>query len=143
MTHAESRGMMLCSPLSRREFMLGEFCMYGQSGGHLAPLGNLYDMDLFMLAERMKEKYADIFGSLTEPQHGITNRIIHELADCNTPPSTLLNEEHNYMFKENDVRIIQRKLLASGLKRTQLPVILHVDPPSERLNIPLTHRLND
>lgn len=143
MTHAESRGLMLCSPLSRRELMLGEFCMYGRSGGHLAPLGNLYDVDLFMLSERMQEKYDGIFGSLTAPENGIVNRIIHELADRNTPPSTLLSEENNYMFKENDVRLIQRKLLASALKRTQLPIIIHVDPPNERLFFPVTHRLND
>ena len=143
MTHAESRGMMLCSPLARREIMLGEFSMYGLSGGHLAPLGNLYDVDLYLLCDRFREQHSDIFGSLTEPPHGTTNRIIHELADLNTPPTILLKAEKNYLFKENDVRLIQRRLVASAIKRTQLPIILHADAPLEQLSFPLSHRLND
>ncbi len=143
LTHAESRGLMLCSPIGRRQIMLGEFNTYGETGGYLAPLGNLYDVDIYMLSEWFKEKYASIFGSLTEPPHGNTNRIIHELADRNTPPSLLLNAENNYLFKENDVRIIQRKLLASALKRTQLPIILHADAPDEQLSFPVSHRFND
>lgn len=143
MTHAESRGIMLCSPLSRRQIMLGEFCLYGEIAGHLAPLGNLYDVDLYLLSLYLREKYDHVFGSLTEPPHGTTNRIIHELADRNTPPSELLHAENNYLFKENDVRLIQRKILAAALKRTQLPIILHVDAPDEQLSFPVTHRLND
>ena len=142
-THAESRGMMYCCPLGRREIMLGEFLMYGLGGGHLAPLGNLYDVDIYLLSERFREQHSDLFGSLTAPPHGSTNRIIHELADLNTPPSTLLKEEKSYLFKENDVRLIQRKLMASALKRTQLPIVLHVDAPVEQLSFPLTNRLND
>lgn len=142
-THAESRGMMLGSPLGRRQIMLGDFCTYGQSGGHLAPLGNLYDVDIYLLSEYFKEKYDELFGSLTAPEQGTTNRIIHELTDRNTAASQLLDEDKNYLFKENDVRFIQRKLVASALKRTQLPVILHVDAPDERNIFPLTHRLND
>lgn len=143
LSHAESRGLTLCSPLGRREIMLGEFRMYGRGGGHLAPLGNLYDIDIFMLSEHFQEKYPDIFGALPQPKHGTTNRIIHELADMNTPPSLLLKEERNYLFKENDVRLIQRKLAASAIKRTQMPVILHADPPTQQLVFPLSHRLND
>ena len=143
LSHAESRGMMLCSPLARREIMLGEFSMYGLSGGHIAPLGNLYDVDMYLLCDTLKDAYTDVFGSLTTPPHGVTNRIIHELADLNTPPSALLNEDKNYLFKENDVRIIQRRLLASALKRSQLPIILHADAPSEQLQFPITHRFND
>ena len=47
------------------------------------------------------------------------------------------------MFKENDVRLIQRKLLASALKRTQLPIILHADSPDQQLTFPVSHRMND
>ncbi|MBO5684187.1 MAG: hypothetical protein J6R92_04500 [Akkermansia sp.] len=143
LTHAESRGLMLCSPLGRREIMLGDFRMYGLSGGHLAPLGNLYDIDIFLLSERYKDQYPDLFGALTTPPHGTTNRIIHELADLNTPPSTLLQEGTNYIFKENDVRLIQRKIVASAIKRSQLPIILHADAPIEQLHFPISHRMND
>ena len=41
------------------------------------------------------------------------------------------------------MRLIQRKLMASALKRTQLPIVLHVDAPVEQLSFPLTNRLND
>lgn len=143
LSHAESRGMMLCSPLNRREIMLGEFCLYGLSGGYLAPLGNLYDVDIYLLSERFREQYSDLFGSLTAPPSGTTNRIIHELTDLNTPPTALLRQEKSYLFKENDVRLIQRKLVASAMKRTQLPIILHVDPSIHQLKFPISHRLND
>lgn len=143
LTHAESRGLMLCSALGRREIMLGEFSIYGQSGGLLAPLGNLYDIDIYLLSEHFREQYPDIFGILSAPEHGSTNRIIHELADRNTPPSALLKEDKNYIFKENDVRLIQRKLMASAIKRMQLPIILHADAPIEQLHFPISHRMND
>lgn len=143
LTHAESRGLMLCSSLGRRQIMLGDFSIYGLSGGLLAPLGNLYDVDIYLLSEHFREKYSHIFGSITEPPHASTNRIIHELADLNTPPSAILDEDHNYLFKENDVRFIQRKLLASALKRTQLPIILHADSPEQQLTFPVSHRMND
>ena len=142
-SHAESRGMMLLCPLGRREIMLGEFHMYGLSAGHIAPLGNLYDIDIFLLCKHFREQYSNVFGTLTEPPHSQANRIIHELIDLNTPPSALLREDRNYMFKENDVRLIQRKLVASAYKRTQLPLILRVDAPQQRLIFPLSHRLND
>ena len=123
--------------------MLGDFRMCGLSGGHIAPLGNLYDIEIFLLSERLKEQFPDLFGALAAPPHGTTNRIIHELADMNTPPSELLQEEMNYLFKENDVRLIQRKIVASAIKRTQLPIILHADAPTEQLHFPISHRLND
>lgn len=143
LSHAESRGMMLCSPLGRCEIMLGEFNMYGLSGGHLAPLGNLYDVDIYLLSERFREQYSDLFGSVSAPPTGATNRIIHELTDRNTPPSELLREEISYLFKENDVRLIQRKLIASAIKRTQIPIIFHVDAQIEQHTFPISHRLND
>lgn len=142
-THADSRGLMLCTPLNRRELMLGEFCTYGRSGGQLAPLGNLYDIDIYLLCEYFSEKYADIFGKMNEPEQGMTNKIIHEMMDCNLAPSSLLRKGMNYAYKENEVRLIQRKILASGLKRAQLPIILHVDPQEYQLSFPITHRMND
>lgn len=143
LTYAESRGMLLCSPLSRREIMLGEFSTYGLAGGHLAPLGNLYHIDLFLAAERLREQHPDLFGALSAPADGMADRIIHELHDRNTPAGELLNPDTNYLFKENEVRHIQRRLVASAMKRTQLPIILQAAPACEQMHFPLAHRLND
>lgn len=142
LTHAESRGLMLFSPLARRHIMLGEFRLYGQSGGHYAPLGTLYDIDVYLLSAYYKEKNPDAIGTLGLPPDSYTCRIIHELADLNTPPSDLLNDR-NFLFKESDVRLIQRKILASALRRSQLPVVMHVDPIEEQLRFPIMHRMND
>lgn len=143
MTYAESRGMLLCSPLGRREIMLGEFRSYGLSGGHLAPLGSLYAIDMFLCAEQLNEKYAHIFGSLVPPANGLTDRIIHELTERNAAASELLDPDRNYLFKENDVHLVQRRILASALRRTQLPTVLNTAPPSARHHFPVAHRLND
>lgn len=143
MTHAESRGLFLCSPLSRTDIILGNFCMYGLSGAHLAPLGNLYSIDLYLCSCILSDSHPDLFGSLVPPADTTTDRIIHELMDRNIAASTLLNPDRNLLFKENEVRSIQRKILLSAIKRTQLPIVLNVTPKYERHSLPIVHRLND
>lgn len=143
MSYAESRALLLCSTLTRREIMLGDFACYGRSGGHLVPLGNLYDVDLFLMSERLAEKYSDIFGALSAPPAGNTDRIIHELVDRNKAAGELLHPEKNYMFKENDVRLTQRRIVASAMKRTQLPIILQAGSQDQQHSFPTVHRLND
>lgn len=139
---AEERGLMLLSPLDRHDIMVGNFTLYGESCGYLAPLGNLYTIDVHLLSRRFSEKYPGLFGALTEPSASEQDRIIHELADCNASPSSLLSTP-NSPFQENDVRFIQRRLIASALKRSQFPLVLHVDSPAEQLTFPISHRLND
>lgn len=142
MTLAEKRGLMHLSPLTRRELMTGSYTLYGESCGYIAPFGNLYEMDLYLLRQHLHEKYATLFGPLKEPDTPETDRIIHELTDCNISATALLHERI-CPFSENDVRLIQRKIIASALKRTQAPMVLHADRPSERHDIPVAHRMND
>lgn len=141
-TLAEERGLMLLSPLDRHNIMTGGFTLYGDSCGFLAPLANLYEMDVYLLSKRFAEQHADLFGTLAEPAHPEQDRIIHELADRNVSAGELLSR-HELLFRENDVRLLQRRLIASELKRTQLPLVLHVDAPEEQLRFPVTHRMND
>lgn len=142
MTLAEERGLMLLSPLDRHCIMTGGFTLYGDSCGFLAPLANLYEMDVYLLSKRFAEQYADLFGTLAEPAHPEQDRIIHELADRNVSAGELLSR-HEHLFRENDVRLLQRRIIASELRRTQLPLVLHVDSPAEQLRFPVSHRLND
>ncbi len=139
---AEELGYMLLCPLGRREIMLGDFTLYAETCGALAPLGNLYEMDLHMLRGLLLEEHAQLFGALTEPPHPEVDRIIHELADRNVPPGDLI-ANCGGLFSENEVRRIQRRMIAAALKRTLLPTILHVDAPAEQLRFPVSHRLND
>lgn len=142
MTLAEERGLMLLSPLDRHSIMTGGFTLYGDSCGFLAPLANLYEMDVYLLSKRFAEQHAGLFGTLAEPAHPEQDRIIHELADRNVSAGELLRR-HELLFRENDVRLLQRRIIASELKRTQLPIVLHVDAPEEQLRFPVSHRLND
>ncbi len=142
MSHAEKEGHMLLCPLGRHEVMLGQFTLYGESCGLLAPLANLYRMDIHLLTQLMEEQHPGLTGTTAEPDHPEQDRIIHELADRNIAPSELLIN-NPILFPENDVRYVQRRLIASALKRTQLPPILHVDAPTEQHDFPVSHRLND
>ncbi len=139
---ADERGLMLLCPLGRHEIMLGQFTLYGESCGLLAPLGNLYQMDIHLLTQSLGERYSGLIGTLAEPTLPEQDRIIHELADSNVSPSELLTN-NPILFPENDVRHVQRRLIASALKRAQLPTILRVDAPNEQHEFPLCHRLND
>lgn len=141
-THSDSRGLLLLCPLSRREIMLGDFTLYGESCGMLAPLGNLYDMDLHMLQQEYRERYSHIFGTLAEPESPQKDIILHALADCNVSAGRFIRE-NNFGLEENEVHQIQRKVIASALKRSQLPFTLQVSAPDEQLRIPSAHRLND
>lgn len=141
-TYAESRGLMYVCPLARRDFMLGTYNQYGSSCGHFAPLGNLYEMDLHMLRVYLSEKYATLFGALSEPGTPATDRIIHELADRNLSATELMNK-HTCPFEENEIRLVQRKIIASAIKRTQMPPVLRADKLIERIELPVSHRMND
>ena len=135
-------GYMLLSPLARREIMMGDFTLYGDSCGALAPLGNLYEMDLHLLCSLLREENPELFGVLEEPRNPEIDRIIHEIADRNTAPSELANDRGG-LFREDDVRQVQRRLITSALNRTQIPMVLHVDSPAEQLRFPVFNRMND
>ena len=141
-THSESRGLLLLCPLSRRDIMLGHYTLYGESCGMLAPLGHLYEMDLHMLQQEYKERHSDLFGTLAEPQAPEKDIIIHALADCNVSAGRFIRE-NNFGLEENEIRQVQRRLISSALKRSQLPFTLQVSAPEEQLRIPSAHRLND
>ncbi len=141
-SYADDQGLMLLCPLSRPEAMLGAFTLYGESCGLLAPLGNLYRTDLHMLAQLASERHPGITCDLSSPCQAEQDHIIHEMTDRNTAPSDLLASFPQF-FQENDVRYVQRRIIASALKRTQLPDILHVDDPAEQLEFPVCHKLND
>ncbi len=141
-SYAEEAGLMQLCPLGRHEVMLGSFTSYGDSCGQLAPLGNLYRMDIHLLTNLLGERYSGLVGAMAEPTLPAQDRIIHELADRNVSASELL-ANNPILFSENEVRHVQRRIIASASKRAQLPTILHVDAPAERLDLPLCHRMND
>lgn len=141
-TYSDSRGLLLLCPLSRRDIMLGNFTLYGESCGMLAPLGNLYEMDLHMLQLEYRERYSHIFGTLAEPDAPQKDIILHALTDCNVSAGRFIRE-NNFGLQENEVHQVQRKIISSALKRSQLPFTLQVSAPNERLHIPSAHRLND
>lgn len=141
-SYAESRGLMLLSPLDRHAILTGDFTLYGDTCGALLPLGNLYRVDIYLLSRHLSEEHAGLFGTLSEPGEALQDRILHELADLNIGASDLLQKK-GLIFPENDVRFMQRRLISSALRRTQLPTTLRVDPLEERIKIPTNHRLND
>ncbi len=141
-TIAKQEGKMLISALSRRELMLGDFALYAQCAAQLLPLGSLYEMDIYLLSKHMDEERPGFFGSLTLPSRSEIDSILHETLDRNVSPSELL-QEHGDSYVENDVRLIQRRCIASAAKRAQLPPILLLDKPEERHRYPICHRLND
>ncbi len=141
-TQAEEQDLLLLCPLDKHAASLGAFTPYGEGCGQLMPLGELYRMDLHLLATLMDERHPGLFGTLAEPASPEQDRIIHELADRNIAASELLATRPG-LFEENEVRRIQRRLIASAAKRAQLPPALRVDAPEERHQFPTHHRLND
>lgn len=141
-TFAQEKGLMLLSTLDRHALMMGEFTLYGQSNGYLAPLGNLYRVDLFLLARYIAEQETGMENLYPEPERSEEDRIIHELTEKNIAAMDILKASDNQK-KENTVRFIQRKTIASALNRTQTPMTLFLSSPEEQLSLPITHRLND
>lgn len=141
-TFAEEKGLMLLSTLDRHAIMLGDFTLYGEACGYLAPLGNLYQIDSFLLCRHIADKAPEMLHAIAEPPQPEQDRIIHDLSERNISASDILLNNQDGL-QENTVRSIQRKIAASALKRTQLPLILRLAAPSEQLTIPLSNRLND
>ncbi len=141
-TYSDSRGLMLLSPLGRREIMLGQFTLYGESCGILAPLGSLYEMDLHMLRCELKERNTALFGTLSASPAPEQDIIIHALADCNISAGRFIRE-NNFGLQENEIRAVQRRIITSALKRSQFPFVLQAASPAEYHCIPSAHRLND
>lgn len=138
----EEKGLMLLCPLDQHSLMMGEFTLYGESCGYLAPFGNLYRSDIFMLSKYISEQDPDMVHSIPEPTKPEQDRLIHDLMERNVSAGDILRVERG-IFEENEVRLVQRKTTASALKRTQLPIILRFTAPDEQLQFPVSHRLND
>lgn len=141
-SYADSHALMPMTSITRNELMMGNFVLYGDTSGYLAPLGNLYQMDVHTLCRLYQEKIANVFDTLSEPSAPEIDRIIHELADRNISAGSLIRD---YMcpFDENSIRMVQRRIVSSAFRRTQTPMILHVDKEEERNDLPSHHRLND
>lgn len=139
---AEEKGMMLLTALDRPTLMLGEFTLYGETCGYLAPLGNLYKVDLFLLCRHIAETEPDMEHAIEESTLPEQDRIIHDLTERNIAASDILRHAQDGI-DENLVRSIQRKIIASAIKRTQIPPVLNISAREEQLNIPLSNRLND
>lgn len=141
-SYADSHALMPMTSITRNELMMGKFVLYGDTSGYLAPLGNLYQMDVHTLCRLYQEKIANVFDTLSEPSSPEIDRIIHELADRNISAGALIRD---YMcpFDENSIRMVQRRIVSSAFRRTQTPMILHVDKEEERNDLPSHHRLND
>lgn len=139
---AEDRGKMLLCPLDRNGILSGRFTPYGENCGALAPLGNLYRMDIYLLGRLYGDRYPELFEELEEPRNPEEDRIIHELMDRNIGAGDLLHA-YTGLFREEDVRRLQRRITASAMKRQQLPLILQVSEDEEMHRFPLVHRLND
>lgn len=63
---AEEHGQMLLTSLDRQQLMTGQFILYGETCGFLAPLGNLCEMDINMLCRHFSEQYVGVFGASDE-----------------------------------------------------------------------------
>lgn len=142
MTIAEEKGLMLLSTLDRHTLMMGEFTLYGENCGYLAPLGNLYRIDTFLLCRHLADRAPEMLHAIPEPTQPEEDRIIHDLTESNISASDILRQSQDGT-EENTVRSIQRKIAASALKRSQLPLVLRLSAPEEQLTIPLSNRLND
>ncbi len=141
-TRAEEEELMLLCPLDKHRAILGEFTPYAESCGQLMPLGELYRVDLHLLSLLMSERHDGLFGTLSEPDHPEQDRIIHELADRNISATDLLTTRPG-LFEENEVRRIQRRIIAAAPMRALLPTALRIDAPEDRHCYPVHHRLND
>lgn len=139
---AEEKGMMLLSAMDRPELMLGQFTLYGESCGYLAPFGNLYHVDLFLLCRHIAETDPDMLHAIPEPPNPEQDRLIHDLTERNIGASDILSHRQDAP-EENLVRSVQRKIISSALKRTQIPLVLSISSPKEQLDFPLSNRLND
>ncbi len=141
-TLAEDMGYMLLSPVDFHDAQLGHFTLYGESCGVIAPLGNLYRVDLYILSDLYSELHPDMFGALTEPEQSEEDRIIHEMVENNVGASDLIYQYDDF-YEENQVRQIQRRIIRSALKRSQMPLTFLAVKEEARPRFPLAHRLND
>ena len=142
-TLAEDMGYMLLSPVDYHGAQLGLFTLYGEdSCGAVAPFGSLYLVDLYILSTLYCELYPNLFGSIMEPAQAEEDRIIHEMVENNIGASDLIYL-YDDCYEEDQVRYVQRRVVRSALKRTQLPLSFQVVKENTRSKFPLAHRLND
>ncbi len=139
---AEQEGLVLISSLGRHQLMMGDFTLYGETCGKLLPFGGLYEMDLYLLSKYMSDERPDYFGALMEPSRPQMDKIIHRMQDNNCSAHYIIHEGEGEL-SENDVRLVQRRILTSAEKRVQLPTVLELSSQEERFTFPICHRLSD
>lgn len=141
-TIAEQNSAMLLSPLDRHKLMTGQFTLYGETCGMLLPLGDLYEADLFALHSILHEQYPHLLPGPLPKEPNSLDSIIHEMANLNNSAEMLIHHAAD-VYRENDVRYVQRRINKTALSRIQLPQVLYVTPPSQQLTFPTAHRFND
>ncbi|MFI3243868.1 MAG: hypothetical protein R3Y56_06410 [Akkermansia sp.] len=139
---AEQDGLALISPLNRHQLLMGEFSLYGESCAKLLPFGGLYEMDLYLLSKHISDERPDCLGALAEPSRPQIDKILHRMQDNNCSAHYIIHESEGEL-SEQDVRLVQRRVLTSAEKRAQLPPILMLEAKGEQLRLPICHRLND
>ncbi len=139
---AEQEGLVLLSPLDRHQLLMGKFTLDGESCGKLLPFGGLYEMDLHLLSKYLSDERPNYFGAIAEPSSPHIDKILHRMQDNNCSAHYIIHESEGEL-QENDVRLVQRRILTSAERRAQLPPVLAIESKEERYQFPICHRLND
>lgn len=141
-SYAEQHQLLLLSPLSRRDILLGEYTNYAESCAQLLPFASLYPSRLRQLAEHIEKDQPDLLPSQPREDKEELDIILHELYDLNSSPTRFIHERRGEI-DESSIRYVQRHIQKSANMRYQLPPILQLNEASEERNYPLYHRLND
>jgi len=141
-SYAEQHRLLLLSPLTRRDILLGQYTSYAESCAQLLPFASLYPSLLRELAEHIAKDQPDLLPTQSSQGKEELDIILHELYDLNSSPARFIHE-HKGEIEESSIRYVQRHIQKSANMRYQLPPILQLNDASEEWNYPLYHRLND
>ena len=149
MTLSNARGHLLLSTSNKSEMAVGYSTLYGDMCGGLAPIADLYKVEVFEMARWMNQHHARLgFAAAPVPEESITKPPSAELRpdqrdedslpaydqldgylrgriDHQRSPASLLAEGH---LSEAEIERVERLLAISEFKRHQATIVPKLSP---------------
>ena len=153
---ANEYGAMLISTDDKSELSVGSFILYGDSGGGLCPLGDLYKSELYELARYVNKKSALIPQGIIDraptselrpnqkdedslPPYGVLDKLLRAYWEEALPTAELAKKLH---IKETVVTEVLNRVNTADLKRRQAAPVLQVSKqPLSAVLRPITKKI--
>lgn len=140
--YAKEQKLLLISPLSCHNIMLGQYAQEHEACATFLPLGEIYSKELSKLRKLIHKEEHQQASSQAEEHNKNTDLVIHQIKDLNESMQNIIRFNIN-RINESEIRIIQKRSNRAEEGKRLLPPTLHIKAPYARHQQPLCYTQYD